>query len=228
MEHHADPKALERLGLCFAMIAHEVRNALTPVQAQCELALRDKPTGRAKAALEYAARASVEAVEAMQTILDAAAGNVSTGPAGVDVAAVVARVLHDHQAAASRVRASVPRGTLGRSDAAALRLAVGNLVRNALEADPGRATRVSIQADAKDGYIRLLVSDDGPGLPSSASLNRFVPFQRSTTGGSGLGLAIAASVLQAHGTTLTLEKTGPDGTCWLISIPCMEAASAAA
>jgi hypothetical protein len=64
--------------------------------------------------------------------------------------------------------------------------------------------------------IRVIVDDDGPGIPSADLERVFEPFVRlegsrsRETGGAGLGLSIARSIFRAHGGDLRLENR-PDG-----------------
>jgi signal transduction histidine kinase len=92
-----------------------------------------------------------------------------------------------------------------------------NLVGNARHAG---ATLVSLDLAPVDGRVQVRVADDGRGIPEEALDKLFQPFVFSTNqGGSGLGLAISRDIVQAHGGTLTLGRTGPDGTVFVVDIP---------
>ncbi len=91
-----------------------------------------------------------------------------------------------------------------------------NLCRNAVQAlqmagsmDP----EVRVSCQARGAEISLMVCDNGPGIPDKALDNLFTPFVGSArAGGTGLGLAIARELIEAHGGTLELTKTGEAGT----------------
>ena len=92
-----------------------------------------------------------------------------------------------------------------------------NLMRNAAEAG---ATTVTVIARCLEDRAKIRVSDDGPGLPPRAQENLFKPFEGSVkAGGTGLGLSIARDLARAHGGDLVLEKTGPEGTVFLLQLP---------
>ncbi|MCG8503151.1 MAG: HAMP domain-containing histidine kinase [Sphingomonadales bacterium] len=101
-----------------------------------------------------------------------------------------------------------------------------NLCRNALEAirETGRAGAISVEtSQGEDGGTVLRISDTGPGLSEKAQANLFQPFKGSTRrGGTGLGLATARELIAAHGGTVILEGTGPDGTTFRITLPATE------
>ena len=93
-----------------------------------------------------------------------------------------------------------------------LRRAVANLVDNAIKYG-GRA-HVRLRSD--EGWIDILVDDDGPGIPEALREAVFRPFYRiegsrnRQTGGVGLGLAAVRSAVRGHGGDIVLE-TAPGG-----------------
>ena len=103
------------------------------------------------------------------------------------------------------------------ADARELERALYNLLGNAV-----RYARSNIAVEIFSGMIRL--QDDGPGLP--APLETLAqPFnaqpvdiagERYTAGTGGLGLFIARRIVEAHGGRLVTERTGPQGTVFLV------------
>lgn len=97
-----------------------------------------------------------------------------------------------------------------------------NLVRNAIE---GFATRdggpryVTLEALHAGDRLELRVSDTGPGVRADARDRLFEPFFTTKAGGTGLGLTISRSIVEAHGGAIRLERTGPDGSCFVVSLP---------
>jgi signal transduction histidine kinase len=93
-----------------------------------------------------------------------------------------------------------------------LRRCISNVIDNAVKY--GRHARVSLKIDTT--VVRIVVDDDGPGIPLEAVDMVFQPFRRldasrnRDTGGTGLGLTIARSVARAHGGDVTLTNR-PEG-----------------
>lgn len=111
-----------------------------------------------------------------------------------------------------------------------LRRAIGNLIDNAVKY--GGLARVSLLLDA--ATIRIVVEDDGPGIPQDDMEVVFRPFRRleasrnRETGGAGLGLTIARSVARAHGGDVILANRPAGGLSAEIVLPLVGPAGAPA
>jgi signal transduction histidine kinase len=103
----------------------------------------------------------------------------------------------------------------------ALRRALGNLIDNATFY--GRNAEVTIETTANE--TRILIDDDGPGIPKEALEHVFDPFVRlegsrsRDTGGAGLGLAIARSIARSHGGDVRLENRPQGGLRAIFALP---------
>jgi signal transduction histidine kinase len=86
---------------------------------------------------------------------------------------------------------------------------VRNLIHNAEE---HAATRIEIAVQTGVDVVRLIVADDGPGIPvefRDSAFERFVRLDTARTrdsGGTGLGLAIVRDVATAHHGTISLPR----------------------
>jgi len=93
-----------------------------------------------------------------------------------------------------------------------------NLVRNAVDASMETKGNVGVGWNQSNGQVELWISDEGPGLASSANL--FVPFFTTKAKGSGIGLVLSRQIAEAHGGTLTLEnRSGKRGCEALLRLP---------
>ncbi len=91
---------------------------------------------------------------------------------------------------------------------------LANLVGNGLK----YASRVEVSLTS----TRLVVSDDGPGIPNEERARVFQPFYRleasrnTNTGGSGLGLAVVQQLCAAHGWYISVETSGLGGAAFVL------------
>jgi two-component system sensor kinase FixL len=145
----------------------------------------------------------------------------------VDLAALVRQVRDSmgRDAATAGVEIEIQedfRGAVVRGDGLQIEQAVIQLVRNAVEALAGadhRRKRVRLDVRSVDHRAELRVADNGPGIPDEVAGDLFEPLTTTREAGRGLGLAICHSVAELHGGQLQVERTGPDGTVFLLSLP---------
>ena len=106
-------------------------------------------------------------------------------------------------------------------------LAVGNMVRNALEASGSEKT-VRVVVQQGEEWAEILVEDEGPGV-SEGDLERvFEPFFTTKTerGGTGLGLAITRDMIASLGGEVRLENLPRGGARATVRLrPWMESAA---
>ena len=104
---------------------------------------------------------------------------------------------------------------------AALRRALRNLLENAAAYGGRAAARIEREGEE----IRVVVEDEGPGIPEADLERVFEPFVRleasrsRDTGGSGLGLAIARSILRGHGGDIRLDNRADGGLRVTATLP---------
>ncbi|QDU19588.1 ATP-binding protein [Urbifossiella limnaea] len=104
-----------------------------------------------------------------------------------------------------------------------LHRAVLNLVGNAIDALEGRENgKVSVQAllDADGAWAKVIVMDNGPGIPADQADAIFKPFV-STKGsrGTGLGLPVSRKILREHGGDIVVQSVPDKGSKFTCRIP---------
>jgi heavy metal sensor kinase len=116
------------------------------------------------------------------------------------------------------------------ADRSFLRMAVINLLDNAVKYSPSGSTVSLILSDEKNSsnqteFVKLAIEDAGPGIlegKSSRVFDRFFRVDEGRTrdaGGAGLGLVIAKWAVEAHGGTISLTPRSPNGSIFSIHLP---------
>lgn len=220
----ARSERLASLGRVAAGIAHEVRNPLAAMKLKIQLASRGEQD-REKLARTFAVLLEeIERLEALvQKLLD-----LSRSPRLELGQCVISSLVSDRLAliadrcARAGVEVVLEReseaDTVVEADSAKLAQALDNLLLNGLEAmaDSGGVLRVRVTAD--DRFVRVAVSDAGPGVAPEAREKIFEPFFTTKEQGTGLGLAITREIVEAHGGRIFLDETGDD-TTFVIELP---------
>jgi signal transduction histidine kinase len=187
-----------------ANAAHELRTPLTAMRADLDtLRIHDLPDEERQEVVADVSRAQ-RRVEAIITAL----GQLASGQLAraedrepIDIADLLERVARENTRPESTVEVALAADHVGTiwGWPGGLRLAVDNLVRNAIT--HGRANRVVLAAYRRDDHIEIIVDDNGQGLPADEHRNvlgRFARGSTATPGGSGLGLALVAQQAALH------------------------------
>ncbi|MBV8929738.1 MAG: HAMP domain-containing histidine kinase [Mycobacteriaceae bacterium] len=199
-----------------ANAAHELRTPLTAMRADLDtLRIHNLPAEEREEVIADLSR-SQRRVEAIITAL----GQLASGQLAqaedrevIDVADLLDRVARENIRQAHGVQIDVQADDAGTiwGWPGGLRLAVDNLVRNAIT--HGEATRIVLAARRRENHIEIVVDDNGRGLPADEHRNVLGRFARGSTaapGGSGLGLALVAQQAALHEGSIELSD-GPMG-----------------
>jgi signal transduction histidine kinase len=198
------------------IIAHEVKNPLTPIRLSAEHLLEvwrrgDPDFGRA---LEECVRNILLQTQTLGTIASEFSDYARLPEPErreVDASALVDSAIASFAAAPGiRWDKRVDVATVS-ADPKLLARALANLVGNAVEALRGQGGRISVSARRMGPRVVFRVEDDGPGVPESALPRLFEPYFSTKSAGGGLGLAIVRRIAQEHGGDARAERLSPRG-----------------
>jgi two-component system, NtrC family, sensor kinase len=110
--------------------------------------------------------------------------------------------------------AGLPRA-LGDGDQ--LRIALGNLIRNARDAMI-QGGKLSISAVANDGFLDIAVADSGVGIEATELVRIMEPLYSTKARGLGLGLAITRSIVEKNQGSLSVSSEPGRGSTFTIRL----------
>jgi signal transduction histidine kinase len=198
-------------------IAHDLRTPLTRVRAQ--LHRLGQAAAVDPADLDHVTAELDEVLERFIAILRISELETrarSAGFAATDLGRILQQAGELYQPLAEeagvQLIVSATPGVSVEADAKLLFEAVSNLVDNAIKFT-GQGGEVRLQLDGRPEAPRLIVQDNGPGVPDgerTAVLQRFYRSERDKlTPGSGLGLSIVAAIVRLHRFRLELQDSAP-------------------
>jgi len=226
---------LESLSVLAGGIAHDFNNIITGILGNIEMAKElIEPESRASLLLAAAAESSLRAKNLTQQLLTFAQGG-SPIKETVDMSTLVQEVASFalrgsnvccHFSIASDLWATA-------ADPGQIGQVISNLVINADQAMPNGGTiqihcdNVSVGQGAdllvRPGkYVRILVIDQGIGIPQQHITRIFDPYFSTKQKGSGLGLAVAYSVVKSHGGYIKVDSELGEGTTFHVYLPAEE------
>ena len=201
-------------------VAHEIKNPLTPIRLGVQHLRRARDDGRKDfdAILDRNVGTILTQIDRLDEIARAFSRYGTSPEAAMpaeptDLVPVVQEVLELERMAEGKVQWDLGvtdnGGALAMARAPELRDVLLNLLENARLAS---ATIVRVQIARTLDSVRIEVSDNGTGIAPEVLYKVFEPHFSTRTSGSGLGLAISRRVVDSWGGSLTIERSGPEGT----------------
>ena len=216
-------------------IAHDLATPATVLESQLQ-AMIDGVVPNDIAGLE-AARSAAAALGGVVADIDdlarAEAAPLQARPAAVDLTTAIPEIAlaldGPRRDRSASLDVDVSPGAVAWADPGHLARAVRNVVANALVHSPVGGV-VGVTAARDGSVVRIRVTDHGPGIAADDVTHVFERFYRADTSratdpstgrptGLGLGLTIARELLAASGGRIGVERTGPDGTTFLLEVP---------
>ncbi len=215
-------------------LAHELKNPLFPIQLSIETLRRafDREEGGKtqgeggsfSALFPDASSTILQELGSLRRIIDefsqfARMPQPKLTPTDLNAVVVQALDLHRPSAGSVRIETALSPGLpLIPADPDLLGRALGNLLRNALEAMPEGGT-LRLRTLRRPGTVTVEVEDTGPGLNEEQKTRLFTPYFTTKRGGTGLGLAIVQGIVSDHGGRIEVRGEPGMGTVFTLVLP---------
>jgi signal transduction histidine kinase len=220
-----------------ASVSHELRTPLSLVRVYTETLIDDTEVDRAKRGrflgviLKETNRLD-RMVENLLRFADLERRSIEVTKKPTELGGLLTAALEDFrplaESASVDLVGNIVCDLVAAVDAAALRQMIFNLLTNAVKFG-GDGSRVVVALDRVDDNARILVDDEGPGIPTSQRrrvFDRYVRLADVASGGpagSGLGLAIVRELAHAQGISAWIDASPLGGTRVVLLMPLLEA-----
>ena len=212
-----------------AIAAHEIRGPITSIH----LAVQSLATARTPAAAHPTLRAIIEREDRrlarfVDELLDL--GRIQSGRLQFDlqhvelsaiVRDVATRLAPDLARSGTRLSVTTAGPVVGRWDAMRIDQIVANLLSNAIKFGQGRP--IDLVLEIEDSHVRLVVRDQGIGIPEEMQHKIFEPFERGVStrnyGGLGLGLYIVRTAVEGMGGSVRVQSEPGHGSTFTVELP---------
>ena len=220
----AERERLATLGQMAATVAHEIKNPLSAIKSIAQVMGEDKNLNE-----DYARDLSLivgetdrlgQSVTQLLTFARREAPRELPMRANQLVEAVVRLFEVNAQSEGKKLHVDVrSEEELNGAAVSAVRVALSNLLINALQATPAGGT-ISITEKIQEGHLVIAVEDGGAGIPSELRQRIWEPFFTTKQRGTGLGLAIVRKRMQeAEGTARLASSTNGKGARFELWVP---------
>ena len=217
-----------------AMITHELKTPLVPIQGYVDLLLREhlgKLTEKQKERLEIVKNSSESLLNIVSDLLDVQKlelGQLKFVKKENNLKSMSEKAINttNLQAVASKIQlANNVKDLHVYCDEARILQVIINLIRNSLKACQPEIGKIEISAEEFENEVKISVKDNGSGIPDSALDKLFHKFYQVDTsltrehGGSGLGLSICKGIVEAHDGRIMVESKTGQGTTFSFTLP---------
>jgi PAS domain S-box-containing protein len=233
-----ESEKLAAIGTLAAGVAHEINNPIGIMTSRIELMLEEAeesglPRGVRDdlAVLQRNAQRVGRITQALTSF--ARRGPAVKRPTDINAVAEETLLLFEKHATKTGIvveRQLAPGLPLVEGNANELEQVLLNLLNNARDALGHQGVirvETGLAAD-RPGWVRLAVSDTGPGIPPEVQEQVFLPFFTTKPGGTGLGLAISYRIVKDHHGHLEVASEPGKGTSFVILLPALARATSPA
>lgn len=232
---------LETIATLVGGIAHDFNNIASAILSNALLAEQEVAVGRSPndslGEIQRAARRSAQLVERLLSFGTDSAPAAEQTYQLCDLLDEVVALMRPAAPTNVQITATYPPGMpAGKGDPVQLHQVIVNLITNAIHAIDGAQGTVAARIDGvvlgehRPGitatlpageYLRLRVSDTGPGIPADVADRIFDPFftTKPTGQGTGLGLATCQTILRAHAGAIEAQTSPGGGATFTVYLP---------
>jgi signal transduction histidine kinase len=207
-------------------IAHEIKNPLTPMKLNIQLALRMKEENRQgwQEKMDAAIKSTLEQIDILSYIASEFSNFARMGKVeieSIDPAQAVrsAIALFAGYNGVEIEYADCEKQCRVKANREQLLRVLTNMLKNSTQAvEKIRNPKITVALDRRENNCVIRIADNGAGISDDVAKNLFRPNFTTKSGGTGLGLAISKSIIESFGGTIVLIPA-VGGACFEITLP---------
>ena len=234
-EHALHTEKMASIGKMAAVLAHEINNPLSGILTYAKLLRKwtdHEDAGKSKQrdireSLDLIASESRRCGDLVKNLLTFSRTTpMNLQPTNLNqvIDRALRLVQHQFDLAGIQVQKQFdPELPMAHCDGAQIEQVLLALIMNALDAMPqGGNLWLTTRYSDPEGVVRVVVRDDGSGIPPDILARIFEPFltTKETGRGVGLGLAISHSILERHNGKIEVQSEVGRGTTFTVTLPC--------
>ena len=218
-------ESLKMLGLFTTGVAHEIRNPLTSIKGFIQLLNKRISDESENKRLINLSMKEIERLESLIKDLIIYAKPSKPNVEWINVVGICEDVIQILSQRISQkkinLNINLPNGLYVKGDRKQLFQVFFNLTLNAIQAVKPEIGVINIYADIdkERDSVRIVIEDNGIGIPSEDLNKIFTPFFTTKDKGVGLGLAISRRIMNDNDGKLTFESKYGEGTKFVLELP---------
>jgi signal transduction histidine kinase len=220
-----ESERLATIGRMASSISHDLRHSLATVVANAEFLAEAGLDAHQREELYREVRLAVDQMtEMLESFLEFSRTRETFRPSYSNLQEALDRAVQNVRANPEFghvvLTVNSERNCAGWFDLRRLERAFQNLILNAFEAVSPEQGRVKVDLRRREADIEFRVEDNGPGIPEDIRAQLFEPFVSSGKQyGTGLGLTVVQKIVEDHGGTVSVERSSPQGTTFVLRLP---------
>lgn len=214
-------------------VSHELRTPLAQIRMFAETLMlgrvrSDRERHQSLKVIDREARRLSQLVDNVLRFSRGQRGMVRITPESTAVGPLVQEVVHEFAPLAStrgmEIRTDLEPRIILLLDRGAFRQMLLNLLDNAVKFGP-RGQTITVRVHRSDDSVRVVVDDQGPGIPPSERGRIWAPFNRlernegMAVAGTGIGLAIVRELAEMHGGRVNVDDSPDGGGRFVVVLP---------
>jgi putative PEP-CTERM system histidine kinase len=217
-EELAEAREMEAVGKISSFVLHDLKNLVSTLSLSVENAFDNINNPHFQKDMLKTLSNTVDKMKGMIKKLSDMPKKGELNLQAVNLVPLIKETVKSFLYGKINVEVEYPEQLISRIDAEEIKRVMVNLILNAVEAT--NSGNVNVKISTEDGMARIIVSDNGRGMPKEyIEKHLFKPFHTTKKNGMGIGLYQCKSIVEAHGGNIKVKSKQDSGTEFTVYLP---------